>query len=255
MALSPPDPIPDLDESMIIPGLDESVAVPTKGFLNSGVQLPAYGTEHAVNIMSNPQYVVLTISDVLLTIRQDLTLARCILFETARIKRSLFSLGPLRLSEDARAVDIKLILLSHVLDQGDQLIKVQKEPRNNNEDALCPEEESAIKGDRFQKALRTAKKSLLELEKRLNDKALTELKKGMKRKGSVDYEQLARSIEHMKKEATYIYNKLKTIYDEEVRAHGGSPVYGGGRRRELRRELRQPLGRDEPVWESIETQY
>jgi hypothetical protein len=81
--------------------------------------------------------------------RKDSYLARCVLFETVRLQRSLFSVGPVKLSQDARAVDMQLIELDKVLGQGDELIQGHWGEESKEK------QDHTLKGEPFQKALRT----------------------------------------------------------------------------------------------------
>jgi hypothetical protein len=63
----------------------------------------------------------------------------------------------------------------------------------------------------------TAKTSLLELEKTLNDEILGELKNGMQSKASIDYKQIDGKVENLNTEIQQVYKRVTTIYYEEYR--------------------------------------
>ncbi|QPC72278.1 hypothetical protein HYE68_003030 [Fusarium pseudograminearum] len=182
-----PDPqaIPQGTE-MEVPDIDDTAIVPAKGFLGVPINgLPTYQPKNEQPQFSFPaNWVVLTISDVLLTMRNECHLARCVLFETARLQKSLLSVGLLKLSDDARVVDMQLIELDKTLVHGDELI------HGSWGDEDIEKQNLILKGDAFQKALRAAKRSLRESDKTFNDQILGELKNGMQSKNSIDYRQI-----------------------------------------------------------------
>jgi hypothetical protein len=136
------------------PELDDTAIVPANGFLNSYpgkgyTELPTYRPKNEMPQFFSPvNWVLLTITDVLLTMHKESYLARCVLFETARLQRPLFSVGPLKLSQDARLVDMQLIQLNKVLDKGDELIQGSWDEEDKAKQDLV------LKGKPFQKALR-----------------------------------------------------------------------------------------------------
>jgi hypothetical protein len=136
---------PDIEASDI----DDTVIVPAKGFLAGNLGLPTYRPKTEVPQFFSPaNWVLLTISDVLSTMRKDSYLARCLLFETARLQRPIFSVGPLKLSQNARVVDMEMIELNKVLGHGDELIQGSwSEESQEKQDRI-------LKGEPFQKALR-----------------------------------------------------------------------------------------------------
>ena len=73
----------------------------------------------------------------------------------------------------------------------------------------------------------TAKKSLLDLEKDFNDNVLGELKKGMERKGDVEYQKLVKNICVMEKKFSTIYNKVEKTYKVELKAVSASQAQEG----------------------------
>ena len=84
-------------------GLDDSANVPTAGFLNTDfVRLPTYQPKNSnqTKPFSHTGYEELTVNEVLSTMRQESRLARCVLFETARLQRSPFAVGALKLPEE-----------------------------------------------------------------------------------------------------------------------------------------------------------
>ncbi|WXC53704.1 hypothetical protein QX201_013344 [Fusarium graminearum] len=146
-----PDPqsIPQGTE-MEVPDIDDTAIVPAKGFLGGPINgLPTYQPKNEQPQFFSPaNWVVLTISDVLLTMRNECHLARCVLFETARLQKSLLSVGLLKLSGDARVVDMQLIELDKTLVHGDELI------HGSWGDEDIEKQNVILKGDTFQKALR-----------------------------------------------------------------------------------------------------
>lgn len=103
--------------------IDDSATVPVAGFFDTKVKLPTYQViERRSRLTTKVKYVSLSLSDVLSTIREEADLARRVLFETARLQRPPFSIGPLKLSKDPYDVDIKLVELGGVLGQGYNLI-------------------------------------------------------------------------------------------------------------------------------------
>ncbi|CAJ0547469.1 Ff.00g042230.m01.CDS01 [Fusarium sp. VM40] len=190
--------------------IDDTALAPANGFLAGNFHLPTYRPNNEVPQFFSPaNWVLLTISDVLSTMRKDSHLARCVLFETARLQRSLFSVGLVKLSLDARAVDMQLIELDKVLRKGDELIQGDwGEESREKQDRI-------LKGERFQKALRTAKKSLLELEKGFNDQILGELKNGMQSKEIIDWDQMVGKVRNLSNEIRQVYNKVQSIYRQE----------------------------------------
>ncbi|PCD32189.1 hypothetical protein FGRA07_09441 [Fusarium graminearum] len=147
-----PDPqaIPQGTE-MEVPDIDDTAIVPAKGFLGGPINgLPTYQPKNEQPQFFSPaNWVVLTISDVLLTMRNECHLARCVLFETARLQKSLLSVGLLKLSDDARVVDMQLIELDKTLVHGDELI------HGSWGDEDIEKQNVILKGDTFQKALRS----------------------------------------------------------------------------------------------------
>ncbi|CAF3475645.1 unnamed protein product [Fusarium graminearum] len=145
-----PDPqaIPQGTE-MEVPDIDDTAIVPAKGFLGGPINgLPTYQPKNEQPQFFSPaNWVVLTISDVLLTMRNECHLARCVLFETARLQKSLLSVGLLKLSDDARVVDMQLIELDKTLVHGDELI------HGSWGDEDIEKQNVILKGDTFQKAL------------------------------------------------------------------------------------------------------
>ncbi|KAF0635377.1 hypothetical protein FPSE5266_03438 [Fusarium pseudograminearum] len=145
-----PDPyaVPQGTE-MEVPDIDDTAIVPAKGFLGVPVNgLPTYQPKNEQPQFFSPaNWVVLTISDVLLTMRNECHLARCVLFETARLQKSLLSVGLLKLSDDARVVDMQLIELDKTLVHGDELI------HGSWGDEDIEKQNVILKGDTFQKAL------------------------------------------------------------------------------------------------------
>jgi hypothetical protein len=130
--------------------IDDTALAPANGFLAGNFRLPTYRPKNEVPQFFSPaNWVLLTISDVLSTMRKDSHLARCVLFETVRLRRSLFSVGPVKLSQDARAVDMQLIELDKVLGQGDELIQGDWGEESKEK------QDRVLKGEPFQKALRT----------------------------------------------------------------------------------------------------
>ncbi len=130
------------------PDIDDAVIVPAKGFLVGGVRLPTYEPKSELDVMHSSSHVFLSISDVLKTISRDVHIARCVLFETARLQRPLLSVGPLKLFDNARVVDMELIKLDKVLDQGYELIDAELRDEEQGKQSLI------LEGDLFQKALR-----------------------------------------------------------------------------------------------------
>jgi hypothetical protein len=129
--------------------IDDTAVVPAKGFLAGNFDLPTYKPKNEMpHAFSPANWVLLTISDVLSTMRKDSYLARCVLFETARLQRPLFSVGTLKLSQNARVVDKQLIELKKVLGRGDELI------RGSWNEETQEKQDRILKGDPFQKALR-----------------------------------------------------------------------------------------------------
>ena len=129
--------------------IDDAAMVPAKGFLAGIIELPTYRPKSEDNEMRTSAYVDLSISDVLRTISREAYLARCVLFETARLQRSLLSLGPLKLFQNARAVDMELIQLRKVLHKGDELIGL-----DYDDDGRRKKQHLILEGEPFQKALR-----------------------------------------------------------------------------------------------------
>ncbi|KAH6843322.1 hypothetical protein B0I37DRAFT_448644 [Chaetomium sp. MPI-CAGE-AT-0009] len=192
--------------------IDDAVTVPTKGFLDGSLELPTYQPRsNYYTAVSPANYVVLTISDVLRTMSRESYLARCVLFETARLQRRVFSVGPLKLSLEARAVDMELIKLYKVLDEGHELIHDPWREEDREKQG------SILEGEPFQKALGAAKKSLLELEKIFNDQILGELKNGMQSNESVDHGQLVGKVGNMQNELRQVYERVENTYLEEAR--------------------------------------
>ncbi|ESU15711.1 hypothetical protein FGSG_13526 [Fusarium graminearum PH-1] len=183
-----PDPqaIPQGTE-MEVPDIDDTAIVPAKGFLGG------------------------LINDVLLTMRNECHLARCVLFETARLQKSLLSVGLLKLSDDARVVDMQLIELDKTLVHGDELI------HGSWGDEDIEKQNVILKGDTFQKALRAAKRSLRESDKTFNDQILGELKNGMQNKNSIDYRQIDERVKNLNNEIQQIYNRVTTTFSQEER--------------------------------------
>lgn len=137
---------PDMEGSDI----DDTAVIPANGFLAGNSGLPTYRPKKEVHQAFSPaDWVLLTISDVLSTIRNDSHLARSVLWETARLQRHLFSVGPLKLPEDARAVDIQLTELEKVLGQGNELIQGGGSDENHEK------QKRILTGEVFQKALST----------------------------------------------------------------------------------------------------
>ncbi|QPC63400.1 hypothetical protein HYE67_005631 [Fusarium culmorum] len=199
-----PDPqaIPQGTE-MEVPEIDDTAIVPAKGFLGGPINgLPTYQPKN---------WVVLTISDVLLTMRNECHLARCVLFETARLQKSLLSVGLLKLSDDARVVDMQLIELDKTLVHGDELI------HGSWGDEDIEKQNVILKGDTFQKALRAAKRSLRESDKTFNDQILGELKNGMQSKNNIDYRQIDERVRNLNDEIQQIYYRVTTTFSEEER--------------------------------------
>jgi hypothetical protein len=134
----------DIEESNI----DDAAVVFDKGFLRGRIHLPTYQPKGVHPGYSKPSYVTLTISDVLRTISQECDLARRVLFETARLQRPLLSVGPLRLSQNARVLDKELVKLDKVLGKGDELIEHGWSVESVKEQLLT------LQAEPFQKALR-----------------------------------------------------------------------------------------------------
>ncbi|RGP80511.1 hypothetical protein FLONG3_1345 [Fusarium longipes] len=196
--------------------LDDTAQVPAKGFLDGHVNLPTYEPKNKVFQPFSPaNYVLLTIEDVLSTMSKESHQARCILFETARLRRPILSVKSLKLSQDARVVDIQLINLDKALEQGSELIagSWRKETQEK--------QELVLKGQPFQKILAAAKKSLRELEKTLNDQILDALKIGMQSKEDIDHKQIDAKVRNLISDLRKIYSKVTTsYYEEEKRVTG-----------------------------------
>jgi len=117
-------PVPNPEEI----DLDDTVIVPNTGFLqnDSNIVLPTYYQPTTKNYQwgfSPPaQYKSLTIDDVVTAIRKECYLARCIIFEAARLQRRLLSTNRLKLSGSSRILDMALRALSEVADTGHRLI-------------------------------------------------------------------------------------------------------------------------------------
>ncbi|KAL8392165.1 hypothetical protein RB595_002376 [Gaeumannomyces hyphopodioides] len=186
--------------------IDDAAMVPAQGFLSGRVKLPTYGPPLTDKSFSQRVYVSLTTSDVLEAMRRGAYLARCVLFETARLHKPLISVGALRLSQDARVLDTELVDLDKGFAQGGELILSKGR-----------EQDLILKGEPFQKVLRIAKKSLLELEKTFNDQILAELKNGMQSKESVDYGQLAGKVGNTKNGLRKVYEEITITYQAEER--------------------------------------
>lgn len=128
-------------------GIDDSVIIPPQGCIDGSVRLPTYRPKKdPVPHFTKPTCVELTIEDVLWTISQDVSLARRVLWETARLKRRIYSFGPLKLSQNAPLVDKKLNELNDVVIKGCILITARSGPDAKKQDLV-------IKGKKFQKAL------------------------------------------------------------------------------------------------------
>jgi len=102
---------------------DDSVIVPPKGCLDENLQLPTYLRKNkgpGIRCTTDDHSgVSLNISDVLCTVKASILLARRILFETARLKRSVFAVGPVKLPVEAYYVDEQLMKLEKCLGTGD----------------------------------------------------------------------------------------------------------------------------------------
>ncbi|KAL8357516.1 hypothetical protein RB598_002361 [Gaeumannomyces tritici] len=192
------------------PQLDDSVIVPVSGFLSGPVMLPTYESLGSLSERMDRYekqtlrtYISLTTSEVLNTMRRGALLARCVLFETARLHKPISFVGALRLRDDARILDVELADLCEVLAKGNMLI-------------LCPlnwvDESVILQREPVRGVLRTAKKSLLELEKTFNDQVLGELKNGMQGKESVDHKKLVAKVGNMKEELDKVYGEITTAY-------------------------------------------
>ena len=102
------------------PQCDDSVIVPPKGCLDESLRLPTYRKPGEGRPCFTVEYpdVSLNVSDILDTIRNTIRLARRILFEIARLKRSIFAMGPLKLPQEASDVDKALMTMSMRLGTG-----------------------------------------------------------------------------------------------------------------------------------------
>ncbi|OBS19921.1 hypothetical protein FPOA_11646 [Fusarium poae] len=196
--------------------LDDTAIVPADGFLGrSNFRLPTYEPKDSPRPhRSHADYVRLSIKDILSTMRKESHLARCILFETARLQRSSRSGRSLKLSQHDRILDLQLLELEKVLLNGNELIRGPRSDKNREKQSLI------IKGKPFKKALRTAKKSLLELAKSFNDQILRELENGLQRKEKVDYEQINEKITILKIELQKVYKEVKDAYNSEKKRQG-----------------------------------
>ncbi|KAL6923079.1 hypothetical protein ACHAP8_004020 [Fusarium lateritium] len=198
------------------PDLDDTVIVPAKGFLGSSItRLPTYEPKDVTRQhRSRADYVRLSIKDVLSTMRKESHLARCMLFETARLQKTPPSVKSLKLPQDARILDIQLLELEKVLLSGNELIRGPRSDKHREKQNLI------IKGKPFKKALRAAKRSLLELERSFNDQVLCELENGMQREESVDYQQIDEKIRNLRMELQKVYKEVKNAYDSEKKRQG-----------------------------------
>ncbi|KAG8358437.1 hypothetical protein FVEN_g3655 [Fusarium venenatum] len=198
------------------PDMDDTAIVPAKGFLGSSTtRLPTYESKDSPRQhRSRADYVRLSIKDVLSTMRKESHLARCILFETARLQKTSPSVKSLKLPQDARILDIQFLELEKVLLNGNELIRGPRSDKHREKQNLI------IKGKPFKKALRTAKRSLLELERSFNDQILCELENGMQREESVDYQQIDEKMRILRMELQKVYKEVKSAYDSEKKRQG-----------------------------------
>ena len=129
--------------------IDDTADVPVLGFLKGGnISLPTYKRNDAPEPdFSRLRYVALTIQDVLSTILKNTELARFVLWETARLKqrkRDRFRFKSLKLSDEARQLDKKLVKVREVLWESYDLIEDSGPDGNGQRDV--------IKGKAFEKA-------------------------------------------------------------------------------------------------------
>ncbi|KAL8421203.1 hypothetical protein RB596_002117 [Gaeumannomyces avenae] len=177
--------------------------------------LPTYEPKNEETLMKEfasrtlTAYISLTTSEVLNTMRREARLARCVLWETARLRKLIIFGGTLKLHDGASILDKELAGLCNVLARGGELIYRAFPGTSEHQDYTIQQEP-------FQKALRTAKKSLLELEKIFNDQALGELKNGMQGKKSVDHKQLVAKVGNTKEELDKVYGEITTAYRAEI---------------------------------------
>ncbi|KAK3291255.1 uncharacterized protein B0H64DRAFT_410200 [Chaetomium fimeti] len=207
---NPKGQVSDIDDAVVVPTKGFLGGSLDKGFLDGSLELPTYKPRfNPINMVSPFNWVMLTISDVLRTMSRDSYLARCVLFETARLQRRVFSTGSLKLSESARAVDMELITLRKVLDEGHELIGGRWDEEERKKQGFI------LQGEPFQQAIGTAKKSLRELEKTFNDQILGELKNGLESKESIDHGRLVGKVGNTHKELRQVYAKVINAYLEE----------------------------------------
>lgn len=146
---------PTISQDSTIDSIDDAAIVPAKGFLGGPIELPTYESKpgprfkpQAFSHQHAPQYARLTTRDILETMSKGARLARCVLFETARLQRPFISAGALRLSQGARVLDTELIDLSKVLGKGSELIGRPRKLEDRKKQDLI------LEGQPFQKALR-----------------------------------------------------------------------------------------------------
>ncbi|RFN54549.1 hypothetical protein FIE12Z_1204 [Fusarium flagelliforme] len=209
--------------------IDDFMIVPAGSSITGNVRLPTYqplqseiinpeGTEVGPNF-SHPGWVELSIEGVLKTLQEESFLARRILFEGARLRQPFFASSLVKLTKDARSIDMELIEMGKVLGDGYSLIQIRWQ-RDGKQKLV-------IEGKLFQNTLAcltlmqttaTAKEKLYEFEKIFHAKVLGKLKAVAWDRRVVRSEEVVDVIKCMTKDISEIYDKLVAVHDEGIEA-------------------------------------
>ncbi|KAK4173829.1 hypothetical protein QBC36DRAFT_334984 [Triangularia setosa] len=186
-----------------------TATIPAGGFLKqkTAPYLPSYRTrKELADELQRSRFSPMSVSfsDTLVALQADYNLARCVLFETARQRRSPFTKGTgLKLDGDAMILDKALVKMDEYLEDNPAIVNFK------------PAVHKAVMNDReFKDECGSAKKTMLRLEKQFRDTILRELQEGMISKKDIEHGPLIEKSARLFDEVKEVCNQTSTQYYE-----------------------------------------